>query len=210
MARTRTFIAVDIGDAIRASTTVLQKELAKSGADATWAAPETLHVTLLFLGEVDDRELHTVCRAVQAVAAIEAPFAMRVAGVSAFPAPRRPKIVWTGITEGAETLQRLYAALEEKMLDLGCYRKEERGYTPHVTLGRVKGEADSVTMSSEIPKRMAWEGGRTTVTEVLIFGSELTRDGPVYTVIGRAPLSGPGASGLADLRSVKKNEDTRP
>jgi 2'-5' RNA ligase len=82
------------------------------------------------------------------------------------------------------------------MLDLGCYRKEGRGYTPHLTLGRAKSDADSAALAAEIPKRAAWDGGRTTADEVLVFGSELTRDGPVYTVVGRAPLSGkPGTAG---------------
>lgn len=198
MGKTRTFIGVDIGDAIRASAAALQKELSKGGAGVKWAAPEAMHVTLLFLGEVDDRELHAVCRAVKGVAATEPPFALRVAGVGAFPTPRRPKVVWAGMTEGAEPLRRLYTALEEQMLELGCYRKEERGYTPHLTLGRVKGDADPAALAAEIPKRAAWDGGRTTVDEVLVFGSELTRDGPVYTVVGRAPLAvRPGTAGAA-------------
>ena len=190
MGKTRTFIGVDIGDAIRANTAALIKDLSKTGAAVKWVAPESMHVTLLFLGEVDDRELHAVCKAVKEVAAGEPPFPLRVSGVGAFPTPRRPKILWVGITEGVEPLRRLYAALEERMLDLGCYRKEERGYTPHLTLGRAKGDADANALAPEIPKRSAWEGGRFAVDEVLVFSSELARDGPVYTVIGRAPLSG--------------------
>jgi 2'-5' RNA ligase len=189
MGKTRTFIGVDTGDAIRANAVALQKELARGGAGVKWAAPETMHVTLLFLGEVDDRELHADCRAAKEVAAGEPPFALAVAGVGAFPTARRPKILWAGIADGAEPLRRLYAALEERMLGLGCYRKEERGYTPHLTLGRATGEADPAALAAEISKRARWDGGRTAVDEVLVFGSELTREGPVYTVIGRAPLS---------------------
>ena len=144
MARTRTFIAVEIGADIRASAVALQEALAKTGAEVKWVEPESMHVTLLFLGEVDDRELHQVCRAVKDVAAGEPPFPLRVSGVGAFPTPRRPKILWAGITDGADELQRLYDKLEAKLLDLGCYRKEERGYTPHLTLGRVKSEADGL------------------------------------------------------------------
>jgi 2'-5' RNA ligase len=188
MARTRTFIGIDIGDGIRASAVALQKELAKAGAEVKWAAAESLHVTLLFLGEVDDRDLHAVCKEVVAVAATEAPFVLRVGGVGAFPNARRPKIVWGGITDGADALQRLNAGLEERMFELGCYRKEERGYTPHLTLGRVAGDADSFALAAELPKRMAWDGGRVAVDEVLVFSSETDRTGPVYTVIGRAPL----------------------
>jgi 2'-5' RNA ligase len=190
MGKTRTFIGIDIGAAIRASATALQKELAKTGAEVKWATPESMHVTLLFLGEVDDRDLHAVCKAVTEVAASEPAFTLRVSGVGAFPTPRRPKILWAGITAGAEPLQRLNAALEERMLALGCYRKEERGYTPHLTLGRVKGDSDSFALAAELPKRLAWEAGHFAVDEVLVFSSEMERDGPVYTVLGRAPLTG--------------------
>ncbi len=190
MSRTRTFIGIDIGDGVRGNAVSLQEALAKTGAEVKWVTPESMHVTLLFLGEVDDRELHPVCKAVKAVAEGEPPFTLHVSGVGAFPTTRRPKVLWAGITAGADALVRLNAALEEKMLDLGCYRTEERGYTPHLTLGRVKGEADGLTMVSEIQKRLAWNGGRVAVSEVIVYSSETDRDGPVYTVIGRAPLVG--------------------
>jgi RNA 2',3'-cyclic 3'-phosphodiesterase len=190
MPRTRTFIAVETGADIRANAVALQDSLAKSGAEIKWTAPDTMHITLLFLGEVDDRELHSVCHAVQDVAATEPAFAMRVSGVGAFPTLRRPKILWAGITDGADSLKRLYDKLEAKLLDLGCYRKEERGYTPHLTLGRVKGDADGFTLAKELPKRLSWDGGRTMVDEMLIFASVLEKDGPVYTVLGRAELRG--------------------
>ena len=190
MARTRTFIAVDIGDEIRAAAVALQQRLARTGADLKLATPDTMHVTLLFLGEVDETDLVSVCRVVKDVAGREPPFPLRVSGVGAFPTPRRPKVVWAGVTDGATELQRLYGLLEEKLLALGCYRKEERGYTPHLTLGRVKAEKDGSALAGELPKLLAWDGGRTAVDEVLVFGSELTRSGPVYTVLGRGELKG--------------------
>jgi 2'-5' RNA ligase len=190
MPRTRTFTAVETSAEIRAGAVSLQESLEKAGAQVKWTTPETMHITLLFLGEVDDRELHSICRAVKEVAASEPPFPMRVSGVGAFPTPRRPKILWAGITDGADELRRLYDKLEVRLLDLGCYRKEERGYTPHLTLGRVQREADEFTLAKELPGRLAWDGGRTVVDEVLVFSSVLERDGPVYTVIGRGELRG--------------------
>ena len=190
MPRTRTFIAVEIGAEIRAGAVSLQESLAKAGAQVKWTTPETMHITLLFLGEVDDRELHSICRAVKEVAASEPPFPLRVSGVGAFPTPRRPKILWAGITDGADELRRLYDKLEAKLLDLGCYRKEERGYTPHLTLGRVKREADEFTLARELPKLLSWDGGRTMIEEVLVFSSMLQRHGPEYTVIGRGRAGG--------------------
>ncbi len=190
MSRTRTFIGIDIGDGVRGNAVALQEALAKTAAGVTWATPESMHVTLLFLGEVDDRDLHPVCKAVKAVAAGEPPFTLHVSGVGAFPTPRRPKVLWAGVTAGADALRRLNAALEEKMLGLGGYRTEERGYTPHLTLGRVRAEADGDAVAGEVQKRLAWNGGRVAVGEVLVYSSEAERDGPVYTVIGRAPLAG--------------------
>lgn len=192
MPRTRTFIAVEVGEAIRDRAVALQEALAKTGAQVKWVTPESMHVTLLFLGEVDDRDLHPVCRAVRDVAAAEPPFSLAVSGAGAFPNARHPKILWAGITDGVEPLKRLYDALETKMLDLGCYRKEERGYTPHLTLGRVKGESDGNLLAPELAKRAGWDAGRVAVEEVLVFSSVLERDGPVYTVLGRGGLKGVG------------------
>src|SRR5262249_53197787 len=120
----------------------------------------------------------------------EPPFPLRVSGVGAFPTPRRPKTIWAGVTDGAEQLGRLYGLLEAKLLDLGCYRKEERGYTPHLTLGRGKAEPGGHARPAVLPKLLAWDGGRTTVDEVLVMGSELRPEGPVYTVLGRGELAG--------------------
>lgn len=190
MARTRAFVGVDVGDEVRRKAVALQQQLARTGAGVKWASADGMHVTLVFLGELDDRDILPVCRAVAAAAATEPPFPLRVSGVGAFPTTRRPKVVWGGITDGADPLRRLYTALEERLLDLGVYRKEERDYTPHLTLGRVKGEADGFALAAELPGLLAWDGGRTTVNEVLLFSSELRRDGPEYAVLGRAELTG--------------------
>lgn len=192
MPRTRTFIAVDISEDIRAAAVALQERLARTEAQVKWVEPDSMHITLLFLGEVDDRELHSICRVVQDVAARQPSFPLRVSGVGAFPSIRRPKILWAGITDGADALKRIYDSLEPKLLDLGCYRKEERGYTPHLTLGRVKAERDGFTLAKELPRCLAWDGGSTTVDEVLVFSSVLERDGPIYTVLGRGKLKGIG------------------
>jgi 2'-5' RNA ligase len=188
MPRTRTFIGVDVGDDIRTRAAALQADLAGSGADVKWVEPPNLHVTLLFLGEVDDRELVDVCRAVTAAARRESPFPLRVAGVGAFPTPRRPKILWGGVTDGADNLARLHAAIEAPLLDAGTYRREDRAYTPHLTLGRAKSDEDGNLLAPLLPKLLAWDGGQTMIDEVLVYSSELRRDGPEYTVVARAPL----------------------
>lgn len=190
MPRTRTFLGIDVGDPIRTAAVALQQKLARSGATVNWVPAENLHITLLFLGEVDDRDLPAVCRAVAAAARREPPFELRVCGVGAFPTPRRPRTVWAGVADGAAELTRLHTALEAPLLDLGAYRREERAFTPHLTLGRVKSEPDGQLLAAELPKHLSWDGGRAAVAEIVAYASDFRRDGPAYTVLARGPLAG--------------------
>lgn len=190
MARTRTFIGVEVGTDVRTGAAALQRALAETGAGVNWVPVGNLHVTLLFLGEVDDRELHAVSRAMADAVVGEPPFAVRVQGVGAFPNLRRPKTVWAGIADGSAELVRLHGLLEPPLFDLGAYRREDRPYSPHLTLGRVKSEADGQALAPSLVKHAGWAGGRTTVGEVVLFASELRREEPVYTVLARGPLTG--------------------
>ncbi|HEV3203129.1 MAG TPA: RNA 2',3'-cyclic phosphodiesterase [Gemmataceae bacterium] len=187
MARIRTFIGVEIGKTIRERAVALQEILARASTEVKWVEPENLHVTLLFLGEVEDREVARVCKIVADCAQNERAFPMTVATVGCFPNPHRPRIVWIGIGEGAQALCRIHDAMELPLLELG-YRREERRYTPHITLGRVKSDRPPDQFSSALAKKAGWQGGDITVTEILIMSSELTPQGPKYTILGRAPL----------------------
>ena len=112
--------------------------------------------------------------------------------MGAFPNLRRPKTVWAGIADGSAELVRLHGLLEQSLLDLGAYRREDRPYSPHLTLGRVKSEADGQALAPALVKHADWTGGRTTVGEVVLFASDLRREGPVYTVLARRTAGGRG------------------
>ncbi|CAN5226408.1 RNA 2',3'-cyclic phosphodiesterase [soil metagenome] len=190
MGRTRTFLAIDINKPVRASVTKVQEDLAELGADVKWVEPANLHLTMLFLGEVDDRDLVAICRAATKVAADIKQFSMVLEGVGAFPNTRRPRTLWVGVNEGKDSVIALHKALENALFDLGCYRREARAFAPHLTLGRVnsaRNEESLVTAISENADRIC---GETNVSEVLVMGSELKSSGPEYTVIGRAKLTG--------------------
>jgi 2'-5' RNA ligase len=194
MARLRTFIAVDLGQPIRDRCVALQEALARTGTEVKWVEPENLHVTLLFLGEVEDRAVPALCRAVAEACAAQDAFALSVEAVGCFPNPRRPRTVWAGVGEGGAELVALHDALEPPLLQLGCYRREERQYTPHVTLGRVKSDRPTEKLAQELTKNANWQGGATEVREVLVLSSELAPQGPVYTVLSRAKLRKPRKS----------------
>ncbi len=188
MARMRTFIAVDLAPDVRGRVVGLQHDLQEGGADVKWVEEENLHVSLLFLGEVDEREVYKVCRAVADVCARQDAFVLRVEGVGCFPNPRRPRVAYAGISDGAAELTALHAALEPPLLELGCYRREERQFTPHVTLGRVRGERTAGELAPLLLRQRDWHGGEQPVREVHVFSSELTPKGPVYAVLSRARL----------------------
>jgi 2'-5' RNA ligase len=193
MARLRTFIAVDLGKTLRDRCVALQENFTRAGADVKWVEPDNLHVTLLFLGEVNDRDVPAMCAAVEEVCARLSPFSLTVEGAGCFPNPRRPRVVWVGIGEGTQEMVALHDALEGPLLDLGCYRREERQYVPHVTLGRVKSERPTDRLAVALAKQCGWKGGQVTVKEVLVLSSELRPQGPVYTVLSRARLRGSAA-----------------
>jgi 2'-5' RNA ligase len=188
MKPTRTFIAIDPGKAIRDRVVSLQENLAKTGAKVTWVKHDNLHLTLLFLGEVDQRDLIVVCRVVAEAAQTQTAFPMTIEKVGAFPNVRRPRTLWVGVDVGAPEVCAVHNAAESPLLKLGCYRREERSYTPHLTLGRVRSERPVPELGAALAKYAAWSAGETTVQELLVMGSELTPEGPVYTVLSRAKL----------------------
>jgi 2'-5' RNA ligase len=191
MARLRTFIALDLGKAIRDRLVTLQESLARAAPDVKWVETENLHVTLLFLGEVDERDVLEVCRAVTYCCATLTPFSLSVEGVGCFGNPRRPRTIWIGVDEGAAEVKSLHAALEKVLLELGCYRREDRQYTPHITLGRVRQESAGADLAPALAKKADWNAGSVAIQEVLVISSELTPKGPIYSVLSRAPLGAP-------------------
>jgi 2'-5' RNA ligase len=189
MARLRTFIAIDLGKAIRDRLVALQETLGKAAPEVKWVEAENLHITLLFLGEVDQRDIAEVCSAVDGAVGGRAPFSLSMAGTGCFPNARRPRILWAGVGAGAQEVLAIHDAIETPLLELGCYRREERRYTPHVTLGRIRGERPPDGLDKALARQKDWQGGETIVHEVRVMASELTPQGPKYTVLSRAKLA---------------------
>src|SRR5438034_1151779 len=129
--RIRTFLGVAISQGIRKRLSALEDDLTEAVPGVKWVEPENLHVTLKFLGDVDDHELYAVYKTAQeAVAGLET-FEMTVAGIGAFPDLGRPRTIWAGVTQGTPELVAVHAALERAFTAQG-YPREDRPYTPHI------------------------------------------------------------------------------
>ncbi len=186
----RTFVAVEITQAIRKRAGELIAALAGTSADVKWVEPHNLHLTLKFLGEVHQNEIAQVCQAVARGAAEVEPFELEVCGAGAFPNAARPRTVWLGAGEGAESMVVLHDCVEAALAKLG-YREEHRRFQPHLTIGRVRGVGPGITELGQLLQQHAdFAAGRMTVGKVTLFASTLTPDGPVYELLGTGPLGG--------------------
>jgi RNA 2',3'-cyclic 3'-phosphodiesterase len=186
----RTFVAVEINNPIRARAGELIAELGGTAADVKWVERDNLHLTLKFLGDVHEREITDVCRAVARGAAAVPTFDLVIRGAGAFPNPARPRTVWLGACEGAEQMVVLHDRIEAALAELG-YREEHRRFQTHLTIGRVRGSGPAIAeLGTLLQQRADALVGSMTVVEAAIFSSVLTSAGPVYELLSTAPLGG--------------------
>ena len=137
MPRVRTFVAIPLPDPVRDALAALRSS-APPGAPVRWVAPRSMHLTLKFLGEIEPDALEAVKAALESFPWNLTPFAFTLSGVGAFPGVKRPRVLWVGVTDGADRVVELAEKVERALGPLG-FPREERAFSPHLTLGRVNG-----------------------------------------------------------------------
>jgi len=186
----RVFIAVPVGDSVRARASELIGTLSGTTAKVKWVDPHQLHLTLKFLGDVPQRDVADVCRAASRGAQAIEPFDLEIRGAGAFPHAARPRTVWLGAAAGADRMIALYDSIETTLAELG-FRKEHRRFQPHLTLGRVLGAGPSIAeLGTLLGQHADFSAGMTVVDEAAVYASTLTPAGPIYELLGAAPLKG--------------------
>ncbi|HDR74300.1 MAG TPA: RNA 2',3'-cyclic phosphodiesterase [Methanoculleus sp.] len=176
---TRVFVAIDLPDAIRERIAKTQTVLAQSGARLTFVAPRNMHITLKFIGEVDDETLNEIRTALEGVSAD--PFEIAVRGVGANNL-RRPRVVWSNIEDAGKT-GGLNSAIEDALAPLGIER-EKRAYTAHITIARVRQFDPSLLGAME--QVAATDFGSFRADRHVLKRSTLTKQGPIYEDIMEA------------------------
>jgi 2'-5' RNA ligase len=190
----RLFLAVDIGDQVRAALADCQQSLKEAPVRVGWVHPEHIHLTLVFLGDVFLAGLPNLRRFMDETAARMAPFAVVVAGLGAFGSPRSPRVVWAGIFEPPDPLLELQRELGAGLRRLG-YRLEDRPFHPHLTLGRVRSARGAGELTSRIESATHKAFGRVAVDRILLVRSRLDSPGPRYETLYASPLKGAGTHG---------------
>ncbi len=186
----RTFVAVEMDPAIRRAARGLIEKFRTAGADVGWAAPENMHLTLKFLGDVRDADVPPVCEAVGEAVAGVTPFELEIRGAGAFPNLSRPRVIWLGAAEGDEAMASLADRIEAVLESLG-FAREARRFHAHLTLGRVRRGGPALSaLARLVEEHAAAQIGRTPVEEVVVFSSQLKPTGAVYEALSRASLGG--------------------
>lgn len=181
----RVFIAIDIDEEIKKALGRLQEELrARAGlkkGDVKWVRPEIMHLTLKFLGEIRDEQAADVCNIVETAAAAHKCFDLDVQSVGSF-GGGAARIVWVGTAEGSRQVRLLQEDIE-KNLHMAGWPRETRGFSSHLTLGRVKNPKAGTKLKQIIENYGACQFGVTQVDSLRVYQSELKPTGPVYTVL---------------------------
>ena len=186
----RCFIAIEIDDEIRAELGNLQAELRKEAdpgkGSVKWVEPKNIHLTLKFLGEVRDSEIVEICNITKDVADRHSRFQIELGGVGSF-GGRSARVVWVGATKGVELLEKIQQELETKLEEKGWPRENKR-FSAHLTLCRIKNVKAGFRMAELAEQYKDYEIGTVNVDSINVYQSQLTRQGPIYTVLGSCPL----------------------
>ncbi len=193
----RLFVAVPAAEAlchdVAAARRVIESHMSRVRGEAprvVWVQPQSLHVTLRFIGDVADDRVPAIVEAVQEPFAI-APFTLSWRGLGAFPSVRRPRAIWIGVGEGATGLGQLESALAERLGGLFANERPDRAaaFHPHVTVGRVKMDNPAMDWAAAIGA-VAVGAHPSTVAHVGLYRSRGLPGGLGYEEIGRGRLEG--------------------
>ena len=183
----RSFVAIDPSDAVRTRLVEFGGDLAGLGADVRWLRAEGLHCTVKFLGDVEERRLEDVQLALRGVLAGALPFDASALGVGVFPSWRSPRVVWVGLEDEGGGCVGLAARIGAALVPLG-FAPERRPFSPHITLGRVRGHRGWSHLAERLRLHERENFGATTVASIVVYRSDLRPTGSVYTPLWSIPL----------------------
>ncbi len=172
----RLFMAVPVTEEIKEKIKLLFQELAESGADLKLVSVENMHFTLKFLGKVEESKIPEIVEKLSRLH--QKPFSLSLRGVGVFPSLERIKVVWVGI-ESVE----LIVLMKEINQTLNYIRKEEREEKPHLTIARVKLGKNKEQLQKVVEKYKNTLFGEMVADTIVLFESELRKEGPKYSVM---------------------------
>ncbi len=186
----RIFLAVELSSNIREKLSSLQQQLKKMLPPINWVRPESIHLTLKFLGYVEPSLVSQLLSVLEPIGKKQTIFSIHVQGLGVFPQVKHPRIFWVGLTGDTEALKNFVLEIEAVLEPLG-FPPEEKSYHPHLTLARIKRENAKVG-SAFIQTRAlecAQHLGTVIVDRFTLFQSDLDSSGARYSSLWTVPFS---------------------
>ncbi|MEA3358179.1 MAG: RNA 2',3'-cyclic phosphodiesterase [Thermodesulfobacteriota bacterium] len=179
----RSFLAFELAPDIKKQIETISKELRKSNLPVRWVKPENIHLTLIFLGDVEENLIEDIKAKVNEVVREMESFKIRLKGAGVFPGLKRPRVVWVGLGGDIDRLSDLRDNLQSKLNALG-FIPERRPFKPHLTLGRFKGRTKGENGLKNILERYyETKSDISCLKEFILFKSDLKPNGAEYTKI---------------------------
>ena len=182
----RTFLAIDLPSTQRKILKEHQGRWKSAKADVRWIYPPNMHLTLKFLGEIQESSTESMIAVCKEVCCLRSSFSLFFNGTGIFPNLRRPRVLWIGVGGETDLLRKLQNSIETALEEKGFLR-EDRAFTPHLTVGRIRSPRKlsrlfEVFLKDEIVIEPF------TVEEVIVYKSQLTPRGPIYSPLAKCPL----------------------
>ncbi len=186
----RTFIAIELPQQIQNALAKLQEQLKQSGADVKWVEPINIHLTLKFLGEIDEQQLNKIKQVIEEIAADKDAFQIHISSLGAFPHITSPRVIWVGLYSGDKETKEIVATLEGKIEKIGI-PKEDHTFSSHITIGRSrspKNKENLVQLLNKLAGILTAENLEFRISKITLFKSSLSPKGPTYEVLHQANL----------------------
>jgi len=180
----RAFIAVEIGPL--EELVIFLDEIRDTGADIKLVEPENIHITLKFLGDIDEGTVPEISNIIRDASLDLKPFTLKLLDTGAFPNLNYIKVLWVGL-EDPGPLPVLAKVLDDKLHQLG-FNKEKRGFKPHVTIGRVKSRKNKEALKKILINSQNRDFGKIDVKSICLKKSILSSKGPTYYTLFDAKL----------------------
>jgi 2'-5' RNA ligase len=178
----RVFIAIDLPQRVKDTLAQIQKGLKKTGADVKWVQANNIHLTLKFLGDIEESALEKLIQAITLAVDHLTGYMINIDRIGAFPRLEAPRIIWAGIDRGARETNKIVEDLEEGLSAIGI-PKEEKPFACHITLGRTRSAQGKTGLAHELKTTNAMirpEELEFMAKQITLFQSTLTPGGPIY------------------------------
>lgn len=184
----RAFVAIELNPEIKDTIRQTRDHFKALNCDVKWVKPENAHLTLKFLGNVKLKHVDPLIETLDILFKKMEPIPTELTRLGAFPNPERPRVFWIGLQDTEGKISQLAESIENALGKIG-FKKEERAFAPHITIGRPRGTKNLAALSAGLAQYVLPAAPAWTIQSVTLFKSTLTSSGPVYEILKKFDFS---------------------